>query len=69
LFHEASTDKDGRFAFRGIAPGEYKLLAWNELEGEAYRDPDFLRGYEGRGQKIVVRENQTIQARLVLIVK
>jgi hypothetical protein len=69
LFHEATVDKDGRFAFHGIAPGEYKLFAWNELEGEAYRDPDFLRGYEGCGQKIVVRENQTIQARPMPIVK
>jgi hypothetical protein len=68
LFHEASTDKDGRFAFRGIAPGEYKLFAWDDVAGEAYRDPDFLRDYEGRGQKIVVRENEAKQARLKLIV-
>jgi protocatechuate 3,4-dioxygenase beta subunit len=69
LFQEASTDKDGRFAFRGIAPGEYKLFAWNEVEGEAYRDPDFLRDYEARGEKIVVRENEAKQRRLKLIVR
>ena len=68
LFHETTTDKDGHFAIRGIAPGEYKILAWDDLEGEAYRDPDFMRGYEGRGEKIVVRENETKQARLKLIV-
>ncbi len=69
LFHEAAADTDGRFAFRGIAPGEYKLFAWNDLEGEAYRDPDFMRGYEERGEKIVVRENEVKQARLKLIVR
>ena len=68
LFHEATADKDGRFALRGIAPGEYKLFAWEDLAGEAYRDPDFLRDYEGRGQKIVVRENEAKRARLELIV-
>jgi protocatechuate 3,4-dioxygenase beta subunit len=69
LFHEATADKEGRFAFRGIAPGEYKLFAWNDLEGEAYRDPDFMRGYEERGEKIVVGENEVKQARLKVIVK
>ena len=69
LFHEATADKDGRFAFRGIAPGEYKLFAWNDLEGEAYRDPDFMRGYEERGEKIVVRENEVKQARVKAIVR
>jgi hypothetical protein len=69
LFHEAAADSDGRFAFRGIAPGAYKLFAWSGLEGEAYRDPDFMRAYEERGEKIVVRENEAKQVCLKLIVR
>ncbi|HTS01485.1 MAG TPA: carboxypeptidase regulatory-like domain-containing protein [Thermoanaerobaculia bacterium] len=30
----AVTDREGRFAFRGVAPGTYRLHAWHELLGE-----------------------------------
>jgi plastocyanin len=30
----AVTDKEGRFAFPGVAPGTYRLHAWHELLGE-----------------------------------
>ncbi len=32
--YAAATGKDGRFAFRGVAPGTYRLHAWHELFGE-----------------------------------
>jgi hypothetical protein len=28
------TDREGRFAFPGVAPGTYRLHAWHELLGE-----------------------------------
>jgi plastocyanin len=33
----AVTDKAGRFAFPGVAPGTYRLHAWHELLGEKVR--------------------------------
>lgn len=33
----AVTGRDGRFAFRGVAPGTYRLHAWHELLGEKVR--------------------------------
>jgi hypothetical protein len=69
LFQEATAGREGRFRMSGIAPGEYKLFAWDDLDSEAYRDRDFLRGYEERGAKILLNENETKQAFLKLIVK
>jgi hypothetical protein len=69
LFQEATAGQEGRFSMSGIAPGEYKLFVWDDLDGEAYRDPDFLRGYEERGEKILLRENETNRALPKLIVK
>jgi plastocyanin len=33
----AVTDREGRFAFPGVAPGTYRLHAWHELLGEKVR--------------------------------
>jgi hypothetical protein len=69
LFQTTVTGKDGRFALSGIAPGSYKLFAWEAMEGEAYRDPDFLRPYESRGEAVEVHGKETIPASLRLIVR
>jgi hypothetical protein len=39
------------------------------MEGEAYRDPDFLRPYESRGEAVEVHGKETIPASLRLIVR
>jgi hypothetical protein len=49
-----ATDQFGHYLLRGIAPGDYKLFCWDEVEDGAWEDPDFLRAYEDRGQKISV---------------
>jgi len=41
LFKDATTDGGGRVSLTGIAPGDYKLFAWEDVEEEAYRDPEY----------------------------
>jgi len=40
---------DGSFEIRGIAPGDYLLYSWQDLDRVAYRDADFMKAYVGRG--------------------
>jgi protocatechuate 3,4-dioxygenase beta subunit len=64
LFKNTTTDQYGRFTLRGIAPGEYKLFAWEEIEPGAHRDPDFLRWFEDEGKAIRVEEGARLTVEL-----
>lgn len=67
LFHTATTDQNGRFILRGIAPGTYKLFSWEEVEQGAWFDPDFLKPYESKGETVRVEENGHVSVDLKLI--
>ncbi len=43
LYKTISTDTAGRFQFRGVPPGDYKLFAWEDVERGAWLDPGFLQ--------------------------
>ena len=45
-FHEVTADQHGRFHFENIRPGEYKLFAWDDVEENAWFDPEFLKKFE-----------------------
>ena len=40
------TDENGILTAKGLKPGDYKLLAWEDVEQGAPYDPDFLRQFE-----------------------
>ncbi len=52
-----TTDQDGRFEFRCAQPGAFHLFAWPGLPGQAYRNAEFMRPYEGHGMPIAVEAN------------
>jgi len=56
LFKEQTTDQYGHFEVRGIAPGDYKLFSWEEAESGAWEDPEFLKPFEGKGEKVTLQE-------------
>jgi hypothetical protein len=56
LYKFATTDQNGRFTMRAIAPSDYRLFAWEDLEPGAYNDPDFLRKYEALATSVKVSE-------------
>lgn len=55
-FRKSVSDQSGRFTLRGIQPGEYTVVAWESVEGEAYLNRDFLKLYEGQGKTLRVVE-------------
>jgi protocatechuate 3,4-dioxygenase beta subunit len=67
LFKIAPTDQNGRFQLRGVAPGEYKLFAWEDLEMGAHQDPEFLKQHEEKGKSVTVREGSVETTTLKLI--
>jgi hypothetical protein len=57
-YRKAVSDQRGRFTLRGLPPGDYTLFAWESAEGEAYYNPEFLKGYEGQGKALRVKEGE-----------
>jgi hypothetical protein len=70
FFKRVRTTPDGHFTITGVAPGTYKLFAWDDVEVSAVLyDPDFLRPFETAGQTIQITEGARQAANLKLIVK
>jgi hypothetical protein len=67
LYKTATTNQDGRFNMRGIAPGDYRLFVWEDLEPFAYFDPDLLKQYEPQGRLIHIQEasRTAVEAKLI----
>jgi protocatechuate 3,4-dioxygenase beta subunit len=63
-FVTASTDQHGRFTMRGLAPGSYRLYAWQDMEEGVWRDPDFLKSQEANGTALKVEEGSRQQIEL-----
>jgi hypothetical protein len=58
LYRSASSDQNGKFTFRNVHPGIYKLFAWIEAPGPgAFRNAEFLSKYEDYGKQIEVATN------------
>ena len=62
LYKNGATDTSGQFQFRGIAPGDYIVFAWDDVEFQAWQDPEFARSYESVGKRIHINEaaNETV---------
>src|SRR5688572_22900925 len=56
LYQSVITDPNAKFEIHGIAPGSYKLFAWPELEGLAYRNAEFMKEFEDRGKPVKVEK-------------
>ena len=67
LFREARTGEDGGFSFNGVTPGDYKLLAWEDIETGAYQDPEFLKKYESKAESLSLKESgrRTLQVKVI----
>jgi hypothetical protein len=66
-YRTTASDDDGQFVIRGIAPGDYKVFAWTNLEANAHLNTEFMRPYEDLGTAVHVEPGSsgTVSLRLI----
>lgn len=76
-YDKAVTDQNGKATFKGLAPGEYNVVAWEQdpdtldksvferearVNYESVRDQEFMKPYAAQLVKVSVKEGQRAQA-------
>jgi hypothetical protein len=67
LYYAEGSDASGRIRFEGLAPGDYRIFAWDDVPTDAWEDPDFIGFYEDRGRPVRVSEGSRDSIELKLI--
>jgi hypothetical protein len=67
MYSMKATDTFGRFSLLGLPPGDFRLFAWEPVQGTNYTDPDLLGAFEGRGTPVHIeeRQQQTVQLEVI----
>ena len=60
-------DENGAVTFKGLKPGEYRLIAWEDIPSGALQDPEFVKPFEGRGEavKLDPGAKQAVQVKVI----
>ncbi|MCU1260130.1 MAG: hypothetical protein JWO80_3015, partial [Bryobacterales bacterium] len=65
-FKTAITDSGGHYELRGVAPGKYRLFAFEDMEPLAYQNPQFVRRLDGLGQEVSITQSGKVTKDLTL---
>jgi hypothetical protein len=67
FYRTAAADEAGRFTFRNLDPGSYRVYGWSEVESGAWFDPDFMQPFENAGEPVTIREGGQHEVKVRLI--
>jgi protocatechuate 3,4-dioxygenase beta subunit len=62
----AQLDQDGKYRIQGLRPGEYLVIAVDEIEPGEESDPELLEQYRHHASRVTVGEGETRAADLTL---
>jgi hypothetical protein len=65
LYRTTTSDRAGRFTIDGIAPGEYKVFAWESIPAGAYYNAAFLAKHEEDGRSVSVTPSSLTNVTIV----
>lgn len=66
LYQQDTSDQHGHFRLHGLNPGEYTVLAFEEL-GDDYHDPDFVKAYQTQSETVKIEEggSKSVQVKVI----
>jgi len=67
LYKTVSSDQTGRFNFANVPPGDYKLVAWEDVPSGAYLDPVFFKQYEAQAKAITIAKGSPSSEQIKVI--
>jgi hypothetical protein len=56
LFQVTKSATGGAFTFHGVPPGDYYVLAWEDVEPGAYLDPEFRKRFGSEKAEVVAKK-------------
>jgi protocatechuate 3,4-dioxygenase beta subunit len=61
------TDSNGAFQFTGLAPGDYRVAAWEQVDAGLVLAPEFRNKFDTKAAKVKLSENshETVDAPLI----
>jgi protocatechuate 3,4-dioxygenase beta subunit len=67
LFRQATTDQSGHFHLQDIAPGNYKVFAWEEFDWMTMQMPEVRKIFESKAVSVTVGANgrESIQLKAI----
>jgi hypothetical protein len=67
LYKTAMSNATGKFTLSGVAPGDYKLFAWEDVPNGAWQNAEFMTNYEvlGTAVRIAPGIRNDIQIRVI----
>jgi hypothetical protein len=68
FYRVAVTDGKGHFEIKGaLTPGAYKVYAFEEMEFNAFQNPEFLKPYASQGTPVQLEEGKTASVKTKVI--
>jgi hypothetical protein len=68
LYRTATADADGKFSIRSVAPGSFRLFAWQQpVTGGAYYNAAFLAKVEDRSRPVTMTQGGTVSQQITVI--
>lgn len=69
LYKTARSAAAGTFSINGVAPGIYKLFAWEDAPNTAWMNPEFLSRYEQFGEPVTITGGESLNTQVKVIPK
>ncbi len=65
----ASAQNGSEFLFSGLAPGDYKVIAFDSVEGLEFRNPEALGSYLSKAVSVTLQPNEVARVNLERIIR
>jgi hypothetical protein len=66
-YRSVFTGNDGRFRFDGIAPGDYRLFCWEDVQTDDWLNPTVLAAFQDRGKLVHIDEGARVNLDALMI--
>jgi hypothetical protein len=67
LYKRATSGADGQFALVGLAPGAYKLFAWETIPIGAEMNAEFMKDYDERGIPVTIEPGTQLMVEIPVL--
>jgi len=69
VVHQLETDTNGAFRLNGLAPGDYRAIAWEQIEDDLLGDADFRGRFDAQSAQVKLAEGERQGIELKIVTK